>query len=137
MDLRDVSRTEGIATRALLHPVPEAVKRLTLPFESKGMMVFAVIDRSGEAARLGVNVPDTKLLLFGSQAGGTPVMFVLPLAAIDPPLKIMVWADSHGQSCVSYNTPEHLAERHHLSDALADRLKGIPALTDALLAADA
>jgi uncharacterized protein (DUF302 family) len=97
------------------------------------MKVFAVIDQRAEAQHVGLELRDTTLILFGSPAAGTPVMAASPSAALDLPLKVLIWADN-GQTKVSYYSPAELAARHHLSEDLASRLAGIDALTDALVA---
>jgi uncharacterized protein (DUF302 family) len=97
------------------------------------MKVFAVIDHSGEARRHGLDLRDTKVVIFGSPESGTPVMVSAPLAALDLPLKVLVWADGD-QTRVSYMAPAALADRYHLSDELAARLAGIEVLTDAITA---
>ena len=94
--------------------------------------VFAAIDHSGEARGHGLELRDTKLIIFGSPTGGTPVMQASPLAALDLPLKVLVWDDG-GQTKVSYTDPDALAVRHHLSSELASRLAGIGPLTDAVV----
>jgi uncharacterized protein (DUF302 family) len=96
------------------------------------MKVFAVVDHSGEAAAVGLELRDTKLVIFGSPQAGTPVMEAAPLAALDLPLKVLVWADGD-QTKVSYTAPKELAARYGLSDELAGRLAGIDALTDAVV----
>jgi uncharacterized protein (DUF302 family) len=97
------------------------------------MKVFAVVDHSGEAAAAGLELRDTKLVIFGSPQAGTPVMEAAPLAALDLPLKVLVWADGD-RTKVSYTAPEELAARYDLSAELAGRLAGIDALTDAVVA---
>ena len=99
-------------------------------------MIFAVIDHSGEAKRAGLTMPDTKLVIFGSPTAGTPVMVVAPLAALDLPLKLLVWEDSSESVWVSYNSPSFLAKRHRLSDEMRERLEPIEAMSDAVIAAD-
>jgi uncharacterized protein (DUF302 family) len=99
---------------------------------AKGLEVFAVIDHSGEALAQGLELRDTKVVVFGSPVAGTPVMQAEPLAALDLPLKILVW-DDDGQTRVSYTAPSELAARYGLSDELAARLAGIDGLTDALV----
>ncbi len=99
----------------------------------KGMKLFAVIDQSAEAARAGLRLRDTTLVIFSSPAAGTPVMEASPLAALDLPLKVLIWDDA-GQVKVSYSAPAWLAARHQLSDELAANLAGIGPLTDALIA---
>ena len=100
--------------------------------DAKGITLFAVIDHSGEAAAVGLELRDTKLLVFGSPPAGTPVMAARPLAALDLPLKLLVW-DDDGQTSVSYFAPSALAERHGLPDELARRLSGVEVVTNAVL----
>ena len=113
--------------------VGETVARLTEMITAKGMKLFAVIDQSGEAGLVGLLLRPTVLVIFGSPVSGTPVMVAAPLAALDLPLKILVWADGD-QTKVSYLSPDALARRHHLSADLAANLRGIDPLTDALVA---
>jgi uncharacterized protein (DUF302 family) len=91
-----------------------------------------VIDHSGEATAVGLKLRDTKLVVFGSPQAGTPVMAADPLAALDLPLKILVWQDKD-QTRVSYTAPAALAARHVLNDELAAPLAGIDSLTDAVI----
>jgi uncharacterized protein (DUF302 family) len=122
----------GIVTQTAPGTVADTVSKLTALVEARGMMVFTIIDHSGEAARHGLDLRDTKLVIFGSPAGGTPVMQASPLAALDLPLKVLIW-DDDGQTKVSFTSPDVLAARHHLPDDLASRLAGIGPLTDALI----
>ena len=82
----------------------------------------------------GLGLRDTKLVIFGSPTAGTPVMVAAPLAALDLPLKVLVWADG-STTKISYTAPRALAARYRLSDDLADRLAGMDALTDAVIKA--
>jgi uncharacterized protein (DUF302 family) len=121
-----------VITKASPQSVADTVNRLTEIVEGKGIKVFAVIDHSGEAEHVGLKLRDTKLVVFGSPKGGTPVMVAAPLAALDLPLKILVWDDG-GQTQVSYTAPETLAARYDLNDELVVALAVIGPLTDALL----
>lgn len=122
----------GVLTKTSPRSVPDTVSRLTEMLEVKGIKVFAVIDHSGEAERVGLKLRETKLVVFGSPKAGTPVMVAAPLAALDLPLKILVWADG-GQTRVSYTAPDTLAGRYKLSDELAAALAVVGPLTDALV----
>jgi uncharacterized protein (DUF302 family) len=124
----------GVVTKLSPRSVPETVSRLVQMVEARGMKVFAVIDHSGEAEAVGLQLRDTKVVIFGSPLAGTPVMETAPLAALDLPLKVLVWADGD-QTKVSYTSPGHLASRYGLSDPLAGRLAGIDVLTDAVVGA--
>ena len=122
-----------ITTKVSPRSVADTVSRLTGILAAKGMKVFAVIDQSAEASQVGMQLRETTLVLFGSPAAGTPVMVAAPLAALDLPLKVLVWADA-GQTKVTYYAPAALAARYQLSADLAARLAGIDPLTDALIA---
>jgi uncharacterized protein (DUF302 family) len=121
-----------IITKLSSLSVSETVERLTAAIAAKGMKLFTVIDHSGEAAASGLELRDTKVVIFGSPTAGTPVMVAAPLAALDLPLKVLVWADG-SQTKLSYTAPSELAARYDLDDELAGRLAGIDALTDSVI----
>jgi uncharacterized protein (DUF302 family) len=73
-----------------------------------------LVDHSGEAEKVGMTMPPTRLLIFGSPKAGTPLMLAAPSIAIDLPLKILVWEDGAGKVWISYNSPDYLRERHGL-----------------------
>ena len=123
----------GIVTKLSPLPVAGTVAKLTGIIDAKGVKLFAVIDQSAEARQVGLSLRDTTLVIFGSPAAGTPVMAASPLAALDLPLKVLVW-DDDGQTKVSYYSPDALAARYHLGVGLAGNLAAINALTDALTA---
>ena len=123
----------GVITKESRVSVEDTVARLLALVTSKGMKAFAVIDHSGAAAGVGLRLRDTKVVIFGSPQAGTPVMQAAPLAALDLPLKVLVWADG-SQTKVSYTAPTALADRYALRPELAARLAGIDALTDAVVA---
>jgi uncharacterized protein (DUF302 family) len=129
-------RTVGIVTKPSPRSVGETVSRLMDLIHEGGVMLFAIVDHSGEAAHVGLDMPDTKLVIFGSPATGTPVMVAEPLVALDLPLKVLVAADAHGAVSVSYNSPGYLANRYHLTNELRARLEGIEVITDAAVASD-
>lgn len=122
------SPVEGIAHRRSPHSAGETVARLSEAVRAAGATVFAVIDQSGEAGRVGLSLRDTKLLIFGSPRAGTPVMAAAPLAALDLPLKILVWADDSGIVWMTYADPGWLAARHGLTGQLAAPLSAVARL---------
>ena len=122
----------GIVTKVSPQSVLDTVTRLVDVVTAKGLKVFAVIDHSGEAKDRGLDLRDTKVVIFGSPEAGTPVMVAAPLVALDLPLKVLVWADGD-QTKVSYASPGALADRYGLSDDLAGKLAGIDVLTDAAI----
>jgi uncharacterized protein (DUF302 family) len=125
---------DWIVTKLSPHSVADTVARLSEIVEVKGLELFAMIDHSGEAVAHGLELRDTKVVIFGSPVAGTPVMHAHPLAALDLPLKALVW-DDEGQTKVSYMSPAELAGRYALEDELAAALAGIEGLTDAAVAA--
>ncbi len=112
--------------------VAETVARLADLLAVRGLKLFATIDQTAAAREVGLEMRETTLVIFGSPAAGTPVMVASPLAALDLPLKVLIWADN-GQTNVSYYAPDAVAARHHLSPDLAARLQGINPITDALI----
>jgi uncharacterized protein (DUF302 family) len=124
----------GVVTKTSARSVPATLERLQAVVDEMGLMVFVLVDHSGEAARAGLSMPDTKLLIFGSPERGTPLMLAAPLTALDLPLKVLVWESPAGGSFVSYVDPAYLATRYQLPDDLAVRIAGINVITDAAVA---
>ena len=98
--------------------VAQTVEGLTAVLRAKGVTLFALVDHTGEAAKVGMTMPPTKLLIFGNPKAGTPLMLAAPSVAIDLPLKILVWEDGQGRVWLSYNSPAYLQERHGVPEAL-------------------
>ena len=114
--------------------VADTVSRLTGILSDQGLRLFAVIDQHEAAIDVGLNLRETVLVIFGSPAAGTPVMDAVPLAALDLPLKVLIWDDA-GVTTVSYYGPGALAARYGLDRELEAKLAGIDPLTDAVVAA--
>ena len=126
----------SIVTKTSPWSVADTVGRLSELVVSKGMKLFTLIDHSGEADAAGLELRDTKVVIFGSPPAGTPIMAAAPLAALDLPLKVLVWADGE-QTRIAYTSPSELAARYGFGNELAARLAGIHALTDALVSGGA
>lgn len=118
----------GVVTKPSSSSVPRSVRRIEELVKARGMKVFAVIDHSGEAARVGLEMPPAQVVIFGNPAAGTPVMVRAPLVGLDLPLKVLVWEDSQGQVWLSYTDPAYLGARYSLPDHLGARLAGIEGL---------
>lgn len=112
----------GIVTRPSNHSVDQTVGRLQTMLQAKGVAVFALIDHSGEASKVGMKMRPTKLLIFGNPKAGTPLMLAAPSIAIDLPLKILVWEDAAGKAWISFNSVEYLVARHHVPEELAQNI---------------
>lgn len=122
-----------VVTKLSPRSVADTVARLEAVVTSKGLTLFTEVDHSAAARSVGMELRETRVVIFGSPEAGTPVMQAVPLAALDLPLKVLVWADGD-QTKVSYTAPAALAARYGLSDELSARLAGIDALTDAAVA---
>jgi len=125
----DGTSVDALTTKLSPRSVAQTVARLESLAEDKGIKVFAVIDHSGEAKKVDLELRETQVVIFGSPQAGTPVMAAAPLAALDLPLKVLVWSDD-GQTKLTYTAPAALAARYGLDEKLAARLEGIDALTD-------
>ncbi|HEX3685291.1 MAG TPA: DUF302 domain-containing protein [Bryobacteraceae bacterium] len=118
----------GIVTIPSRRSVQEIVDRLERILEEKGVKVFAVIDHSGEAEKAGLEMNNTKLLIFGNPKAGTPLMVAAPSVAIDLPLKLLVWQDVAGKAWISYNGSAYLQARHGLPPELVRNIAVVEAL---------
>jgi uncharacterized protein (DUF302 family) len=105
--------------------VTETLARLETIVQTKGLPILARIDHSGDAAKAGLEMPPTKLLIFGNAKSGTPLMIAAPTVAIDLPLKALVWQDNDGMVWLSYNSPDYLKERHAIPETLMQNIAGI------------
>jgi uncharacterized protein (DUF302 family) len=123
-----MAKDNGLIRVASRYSIQETVRRLQAAFAEKGLQVFALIDHSGEAEKVGLKMPATKLLIFGSPKGGTPLMLVAPSLAIDLPLKALVAQDAENKVTVTYNDAEYLRERHGFPAELTKNLAGAGAL---------
>jgi uncharacterized protein (DUF302 family) len=115
--------------------VATTADRFAAAAEERGLTVFARIDHAAGAAKAGMDLPPTELLIFGTAKVGTPLMECDRRVGIDLPLKTLIWMDESGQVLLGYNSPDWLAERHGLGDCSAVLAKIEKALAG--LAADA
>jgi uncharacterized protein (DUF302 family) len=117
-----VNRGRGIIDTPSNHSVDETVEKLKGILQARGVTLFALVDHSGEAEKVGMKMRPTKLLIFGNPKAGTPVMLAAPSSAIDLPLKILIWEDVQGKVWVTYNSPTYLQERHSLPPELLQNI---------------
>jgi len=123
-----VATTHGIIDKPSNHSVDETVDRAKNILQSKGITLFGLIDHSGEANKVGMKMPPTKLLLFGNPKAGTPLMLAAPSSAIDLPLKLLIWEDAQGKVWIGYNSPVYLQERHNFPTSLLPNIAVVEAL---------
>jgi uncharacterized protein (DUF302 family) len=128
------SPDNGMVHLSSPYPVSETLKRLDSVLQSRGLTVFARIDHSGEAEKVGMKMHSTQLVVFGSPKGGTPLMVASPTLAIDLPLKALVWEDAGGKVWISYNSSEYLKQRHNIPEELVKNIAVIGPLLESVVA---
>jgi len=114
----------GLIHLSSSYSVVETAKRLEASLLAHGVTIFCRIDHSGEAEKVGLHMPPTQLLIFGSPKAGTPLMLASPTVAIDLPLKALIWQDAGGKVWLSYNSPEYLQQRHNFPPELIKNIAG-------------
>lgn len=123
-----VATNKGITDKPSNHSVDQTVDKFKNILQAKGVALFALVDHSGEAGKVGMKMRPTKLLIFGNPKAGTPLMLAAPSSAIDLPLKILIWEDAQGKVWVSYNSPAYLQERHGLPPELLQNIAVVETL---------
>src|SRR5580658_6517096 len=118
----------GIVSLPGHHSVDATIEKLKQILQAKNVRLFALVDHSGEARKAGMQMPNTKLLIFGNPAGGTPAMLAAPTLALDLPLKILIREDAEGKVWITYNNVEYLRTRHNVPAELVANLALIEAL---------
>jgi uncharacterized protein (DUF302 family) len=124
----------GIVRVASNSSAAETLHKLQSTLEAKGINIFALIDHSGEAAKVGLKMPDTKVLIFGNPKGGTPLMLASPSIALDLPIKILIAEDEQKKVWISYNSADYLAERHAVPSDLLKNLAFVEGLVAGIAA---
>jgi uncharacterized protein (DUF302 family) len=123
----------GIISKPSGASVSETLDRLQKVVKAKGLTVFARIDHSTEAEKVGLKLPPTQLLIFGNPNTGTAMMNASPTIGIDLPLKALAWEDRNGQVWLSFNSPDYLQRRHDLKEEFLKNLTAVGALIDEAL----
>jgi uncharacterized protein (DUF302 family)/uncharacterized membrane protein YidH (DUF202 family) len=130
--LMATTTNNGILNKRSNHSVDETLERLKRTLQAKGVTIFAIVDHSGEAEKVGLKMPSTKVVMFGSPKAGTPLMLAAPSIAIDLPLKILISEDREGKVSVSYNSPTYLQQRHGLPQELLQNIAVVETLAAAV-----
>jgi uncharacterized protein (DUF302 family) len=130
--LSHIPTGKGVVKVASQHPFDETVIRLESAIESRGLTVFARINFSGDAERVGLKLNPTRLFIFGNPKAGTPVIQAAPSSAIDLPLRVLVSADQGGRTWLSYDSPEYLGERHGIPTELLKNISGISSIVESV-----
>jgi uncharacterized protein (DUF302 family) len=131
-----MNTSKGVENFLSKHSVDETVRRFTSLLQQKGIKLFAVVDHSGEAMSAGLELRPTVLVIFGNPKAGTPIMQASPMAAIDLPLKLLVWTDENQQTWTSWNSQEYLQQRHEFPAALEQNIAAVKSLAEAAAGTD-
>lgn len=121
----------GLIIKSSPYTVEETERRVMRVLESKGLNIFATVDHAQNAADAGLDLPPTRVVIFGSPKVGTPLMQSQQSIGIDLPQKLLIWQDEQGVN-LAYNDPHYLSERHCLDnigeeiiDKIANALHGL------------
>ncbi|MBQ0757878.1 MAG: DUF302 domain-containing protein [Amphritea sp.] len=106
---------DGVVNVPSPFSVEETADRLNNVLNNKGMTVFNRVKHSEAAGKVGIQLRDTELIIFGNPKAGSPLMKCQQSVAIDLPQKALVWADDQSKVWISYNDLSYLAKRHDLS----------------------
>jgi uncharacterized protein (DUF302 family) len=124
----------GVVVLSSSYPVARTVDRLESLLKEKGVLVFARIDFSGDAARAGLHLRPEQLVIFGNSKGGTPLMQAVPTVGLDLPFKALVWEDAEGKTWLAYNDPKYIVERHGVESNLSANLAAVIPLLERAVA---
>jgi len=124
----------GVIQLRSRHSVSATIDRLDALLQQRGILVFARIDFSGDAARAGLRMPAEQMLIFGNPKAGTPLMLAVPAVGLDLPLKVLAWEASDGNVWVAYNDPQYLVQRYRLASSLAANLAAVVPLIEQAVA---
>jgi len=127
---------QGLTTLSSPFTADETMNRLERLATSRGMTIFARLNFSRDAEKVGLEMQPSQLLILGNPKGGTPLMVAAPTTALDLPLKVLAWGDAAGQCRVSFNSAEYLQRRHGFPQALIANIAPLSALVDAVLKPD-
>lgn len=116
---------DGLVTIESVHSVKDAIDRLESALRLRGVAIFARIDHAAGAARVGMPLRPTELLIFGNPKAGTPLMQAKQTIGLDLPLKLLAWEDAAGKAWLTYNDPHWLARRHGLDASAAPAVEAL------------
>ncbi len=103
---------QGQRIIASAHDVPGTVRRLTQAARTRGLTVFATIDHQANAQKADLELRPATLVLLGNPEAGTSLMQGAPTAAIDLPLRVLVFKDIDGATKILTNSMRSLARQH-------------------------
>ena len=121
----DTVADPGIVRITSHHSVADTAARLVSALRERGILLFAHLDFTADAAHAGLTMLPEQLLIFGNPKAGTPLMQAQPTVGLDLPLKALIWEDAEGRVTIAYNDPQYVLRRHGLTEALAANIAGV------------
>ncbi|WP_171173894.1 DUF302 domain-containing protein [Ruegeria sp. HKCCD8929] len=95
--------------------VAEVMDALEAAVGNAGATVFARVDHAAGAQKVGMELGDAQLLIFGNPKLGTPAMQADPLAGLYLPLKVLAYSDADGQVWLVYEDPAEMLDDVEIS----------------------
>lgn len=114
---------EGFTARISNFDPKETMDRLAAAVTKRGITILARIDHAAAAAKVGMKLRPTEVIIFGNPKAGTPLMQAAQTIGIDLPLRALVWQDEVGKTWLAYNDPTWLAKRHNAPAETGPHLK--------------
>jgi len=108
--------SDGIIRVKSNHNVSTTINKLETALKNKGMTIFKRIPHSESAAKVGLELRDTELLIFGNPKTGTLLMQCQQTAALELPMKALAYKDESGQVWLAYNNLQYIADRYHIDE---------------------
>jgi len=115
----------GVILIAASRSVAATIDRLESSLRERGILIFARIDFSGDATRVGLAMRPEQLLVFGNPKAGTPLMIAAATVGLDLPIKALAFEDETGKTWLAYNDPHYIVRRHGIDEALSANLAAV------------
>jgi uncharacterized protein (DUF302 family) len=110
-----VYAADGLVNVPSIFSVEKTADRIESILNEKGITIFNRIKHSEGANKIGIELRDTELIIFGNPKIGSPLMQCQQSVAIDLPQKVLIWEDENAKVWISYTDPRFLKERHNIT----------------------
>lgn len=118
-------------TKKSSNNVAVTMDRLENALKQKGVGIVARVDHAAAAQKADLTLRPTQVLIFGNPKLGTPLMHTNQRIGLDLPLKVLAWEDEKGQTWLTYEKPDEMAERHKVKEP-AEIIKKMTGVLDAV-----
>ncbi|HEY1609984.1 MAG TPA: DUF302 domain-containing protein [Paraburkholderia sp.] len=118
----------AVVTILSQHDFDATIARLKTALAAVGATVFADIDQREAAVQVGLELRRTRLVLFGNPKAGTPIMAGFPHAALELPLRVVVWERDDGRTALDYRDVTKTLGAYGVGAETLAPLQGVPGL---------